>query len=71
MSLCVCVCVCSVCLCVYVCKCKGSLPEFSLQMSVPLASQKHSKSSPLLTDAYFSSVKISEKVEQHAEPKCN
>lgn len=57
--------------CVYVCECEGSLPEFSLEESVPPASQKHSKSSPLLTDAYFSSVKITEKVEQHAEPKCN
>lgn len=26
---------------------------------------------PTLADAYFSSVKITEKVEQHAEPKCN
>lgn len=63
-------CVCVLFVFVYVCEC-GELPGFSLKISLPFASQKHTEFSPLPTDAYFSSVKITEKVEQHAEPKCN
>lgn len=61
-------CVCVLFVFVYVCEC-GELP--GLKISLPFASQKHTEFSPLPTDAYFSSVKITEKVEQHAEPKCN
>lgn len=50
----------------------GSLPEFFLQMSLAFLPLRSTASPlPILADAYFSSVKITEKVEQHAEPKCN
>lgn len=55
---------------VYGCKC-GEFARVVLVDNSAVSPQKHRESSPLPTDAYFSSVKITEKVEQHAEPKCN